>query len=285
MENSRETKSSRLLRVLLSFALFIMIVLVSLSSCSKSVFLNKSLIEDLFTDYDYVSCVKADILEYANDIYLKNGLDGSSLDSVFDDRLVEETIKAYVAGTIGSSIGYSETTYLESVENMCVSFEADLKNQLDKKGLAQDSECIYTSVELMNSCIISAVDISIPNLKNIMNIGSIASVAVIGVSLFFAVSLGLILFFIGDIRYRSLRAVSISFFTAGLFDIFLSFMAYIIFKMRHIDIFPIYLRELVMRYIGDCMNSVAVAGCLLLFVGLIASVATWKIRKERVNRG
>lgn len=281
MANSRETKSSRILRVLLSFSLFIMIVLASLSTCSKSVFLNKSSIENMFTDYNYVSSVKTDILEYACDIYLKNGLDSSNLDNVFDDALVEETIKAYVAGTIGSSIGYSETTYFESVESMCTSFEEDLKIQIDKRGLTQNSDSINASVELIKNCIMSAVDIRVPNVKNIINIGSIASVAVIGVSLFFAVSIGLILFFIGDIRYRSVRAVSISFFTAGLFDIFLSLMVYIIFKIRHIDIFPIYLRELVMSYIGDCINSVAVSGCLLLFVGLIASVAVWKIRKEK----
>lgn len=281
MADSRETKASKILRVFLSFALFIMIVLASLSTCSKSVFLNKSEIEDLFTDYNYVSSVKADILEYASDIYLKSGLDSSNLDTVFDDKLVEETIRAYVAGAIGSSIGYSENTYLDSVENMCNAFEKDLKSQLDKKGLLQNEDSINTLVELVNSCIISAVDISIPNIKNIINIGSIASVAVIGVSLFFAVSIGLILFFIGEIRYRSIRAVSISFFTAGLFDICLSLMVYIIFKIRHIDIFPVYLRELVMSYIGNCINSVAVSGCLLLFVGLIVAVAVWKIRKEK----
>lgn len=281
MANSRETKSSKILRVALSFALFIMIVLASLSTCSKSVFLNKTEIEDLFTDYNYVSAVKADILEYASDIYLKNGLDSSNLDQVFDDTLIEETIRAYVAGTIGSSIGYSETTYIEYVNRICTAFEDDLIDQLDKKGLPQNKDSINALVELVNSSIISSVDISIPNVKNIMNIGSIASVAVIGVSLFFAVSIGLILFFIGEIRYRSIRAVSISFFTAGLFDICLSLMAYIIFRMRHIDIFPICLRELVMNYIGNCMNSVAVSGCMLLFVGLIVTVAVWKIRKGK----
>lgn len=281
MADSRETKASKILRVLLSFALFVMIVLASLSTCSKSVFLNKSEIENLFTDYNYVSSVQADVLEYASDIYLKNGLDSSNLDNVFNDALIEETIRAYVAGSIGSSIGYSETTYLESVDNICNSFELDLRNQLDSKGLPQNEEHIHSSVELVNSCIISVVDISIPNMKNIINIGSIASVAVIGVSLFFAVSIGLVLFFIGEIRYRSIRAVSISFFTAGLFDICLSLMVYIIFKIRHIDIFPVYLRELAMRYIGNCINSVAVSGCLLLFVGLIVTVAVWKIRKEK----
>ncbi|MDE6469931.1 MAG: hypothetical protein K2L19_02795, partial [Eubacterium sp.] len=174
MANSRETKSSRILRVLLSFSLFIMIVLASLSTCSKSVFLNKSSIENMFTDYNYVSSVKTDILEYACDIYLKNGLDSSNLDNVFDDALVEETIKAYVAGTIGSSIGYSETTYFESVESMCTSFEEDLKIQIDKRGLTQNSDSINASVELIKNCIMSAVDIRVPNVKNIINIGSIA---------------------------------------------------------------------------------------------------------------
>ena len=64
MANLPENKSSKVLRVFLSFVLFFLIVLVNMSVCSKAVFLNKNDIEDRFTGYEYVSSVKNSVLEY-----------------------------------------------------------------------------------------------------------------------------------------------------------------------------------------------------------------------------
>lgn len=280
MANLPENKSSKVLRVFLSFALFLLIVLVNMSVCSKTMFLNKNYIEDMFTDYEYVSSVKNSVVEYATDIYTMNGLDSSSLDTVFSDEAVKEVIKAYIAGNIGSSPGYNEDTYFESVKNICDLLEDDLIKQIKENGLKNDVQGIKSISQSVNDYFVNVLDISHPKVKTIVNAGSIASVVVMCVGLFFVISVGLTLFFIGTKRFRSVRAIGISFYTAGLFEILISLMLCIIFRIKHIDIFPLYLRELVMNYIYHCISSVVVSGCFLLFIGLIISVIVWKIRRR-----
>lgn len=284
MANSRENKVSEVLRALLSFALFIMLVLASLSVCTKVVFLNKSSIENRFDSYEYVSAVKSSMTEYASDIYLKNGLDAKGLDEIFDYELIRASVKAYVSNNIGSAAGYNESTYLEPIDSICKILQSDITKQVKEKDLQYNSESVDSIVSSVKSYMINEIDIGFSDAKNIINIGSIASVAVLCVSLFFAAALALILFFIGTVRYRSIRAVSISFYTAGLFEIMISLTACIIFKIKHIDIFPLYLRELVMNYIYGCIGAVAVTGLLMIIAALIISVAVWKVKRERQQR-
>lgn len=280
MANLPENKSSKVLRVFLSFVLFFLIVLVNMSVCSKAVFLNKNDIEDRFTGYEYVSSVKNSVLEYTMDIYTMNGLDSSSLASVFDDEAVREAVKAYIAGNIGSSPGYNEDTYFESVRKICDLLETDLTHQIQEKGLKNDTQSIKNISQSVNDYFVDELDISHPKAKTMINTGAVASVVVMCIGLFFVISVGLTLFFIGTKRYRSVRAIGISFYTAGLFEILISVMACVVFEIKHIDIFPVYLRELVMNYIYHCISSVAVSGCFLLFIGLIISVIVWKMRRR-----
>ena len=197
-----------------------------------------------------------------------NGLDSSSLASVFDDEAVREAVKAYIAGNIGSSPGYNEDTYFESVRKICDLLETDLTHQIQEKGLKNDTQSIKNISQSVNDYFVDELDIGHP------------SVVVMCIGLFFVISVGLTLFFIGTKRYRSVRAIGISFYTAGLFEILISVMACVVFEIKHIDIFPVYLRELVMNYIYHCISSVAVSGCFLLFIGLIISVIVWKMRRR-----
>lgn len=278
MAQLRENKISKVMRVVLSFVLFVLIVITSVSACAKAVFLDKNSIENRFASYDYISAVKKSAMEYAADIYMKNGLDCSSLDKIFEDELIKESVKAYISNNIGIGAGYNESTYLEPIENICSMLEKDIKHQTGKNNRDDSTAAI---IDLVESYLIGEIDISIPKAKVIMNSGNIAAVAVLCVSLFFTISVLLILAFIGDKRYRSLRAISISFYTAGLFEMIISIAACAVFRIKHIDIFPLYLKEVVMGHIYSCIGSVAFSGGIMLFAALIISTIVWKIRREK----
>lgn len=281
MAELRESKTSKVWRTILSFVLFILIVLSSLSACSKAVFLNKSSIEDMFTDYDYVIEVKNSAVEYANDIYLKNGLDSAQLDSIFDYDILRNSIKAYVSNNIGSGSEYNENTYLESIEQICASLEEDISNQINKNTLNKDEQSISRISESVKDYLVNEINICSAKIKTAINIASIASIVVFFVSLFFAVAAGLILLFVGSKRYRSIRAVGISFYTAGLFEFVISAMASVIFRIKKIDIFPLYLRDLLMEYIYTCIGSVVVTGFFLIVIAVAFSIITWRVRREK----
>ncbi len=281
MPDSRENKVSVVLRVLLSFVLFALVVVISLAFCAKMTVLNKDAIVDRFASYEYVSEVKNSTVQYVSDVYVRNGLDCDKLNDIIDDELVRNSVKTYIAGNIGSENVYNEITYTESVDGICDSVESDIRDQIKLKGLEYNESKVSEIKESVNSYLLNEIEVGFSGLKTAMNVGAIATTVIISVGAFFALAAFLILVFIGKVRYRSVRAAGISFYAAGFYEIIISIMIFIIFKFKHLDIFPIYLRELVMDCIYSCAGSIAAAGFTALLAGLIISVAVWKMKRGK----
>lgn len=281
MPDSRENKVSVVLRVLLSFVLFALVVVISLAFCAKMTVLNKDAIVERFASYEYVSEVKNSTVQYVSDIYVRNGLDCDKLNDIIDDELVRDSVKTYIAGNIGSENVYNEITYTESVDGICDSVESDIRDQIKLKGLEYNESKVSEIKESVNSYLLNEIEVGFSELKTAMNVGAIATTVIISVGAFFALAAFLILVFIGKVRYRSVRAAGISFYAAGFYEIIISIMVFIIFKFKHLDIFPIYLRELVMDCIYSCAGSIAAAGFTALLAGLIISVAVWKMKRGK----
>lgn len=281
MPDSRENKVSVVLRVLLSFVLFALVVVISLAFCAKMTVLNKDAIVDRFASYEYVSEVKNSTVQYVSDVYVRNGLDCDKLNDIIDDELVRDSVKTYIAGNIGSENVYNEITYTESVDGICDSVESDIRDQIKLKGLEYNESKVSEIKESVNSYLLNEIEVGFSGLKTAMNVGAIATTVIISVGAFFALAAFLILVFIGKVRYRSVRAAGISFYAAGFYEIIISIMVFIIFKFKHLDIFPIYLRELMMDCIYSCAGSIAAAGFTALLAGLIISVAVWKMKRGK----
>lgn len=281
MPDSRENKVSVVLRVLLSFVLFALVVVISLAFCAKMTVLNKDAIVDRFASYEYVSEVKNSTVQYVSDVYVRNGLDCDKLNDIIDDELVRDSVKTYIAGNIGSENVYNEITYTESVDGICDSVESDIRDQIKLKGLEYNESKVSEIKESVNSYLLNEIEVGFSGLKTAMNVGAIATTVIISVGAFFALAAFLILMFIGKVRYRSVRAAGISFYAAGFYEIIISIMVFIIFKFKHLDIFPIYLRELVMDCIYSCAGSITAAGFTALLAGLIISVAVWKMKRGK----
>lgn len=281
MPDSRENKVSVVLRVLLSFVLFALVVVISLAFCAKMTVLNKDAIVDRFASYEYVSEVKNSTVQYVSDVYVRNGLDCDKLNDIIDDELVRGSVKTYIAGNIGSENVYNEITYTESVDGICDSVESDIRDQIKLKGLEYNESKVSEIKESVNSYLLNEIEVGFSGLKTAMNVGAIATTVIISVGAFFALAAFLILVFIGKVRYRSVRAAGISLYAAGFYEIIVSIMVFIIFKFKHLDIFPIYLRELVMDCIYSCAGSITAAGFTALLAGLIISVAVWKMKRGK----
>lgn len=279
-DSSHESKVSKTLRFLLSFALFGMISLLTVSICAKSVFLNPQKIEKNFTSYEYVDGVRESIINYANDIYIRNGLSSENLDKIFEFDRIEKTVSSYVSYNISSKVGYTNNSYTDLIDEICFDFDNDLKEQIKNSGQNGNSEKEKNISESVREFFKSEIDIAyIENIKSVLNIGSVAATAVLCVSAFFAVAIGLILFFIGTKRYRSVRAIASSFMSAGIFNLIISVTVYIISTIKNIDIYPNYLYDAFMRYFYACAGDVAFSGGMLIFISLIIVTAGWKIKK------
>jgi len=275
MAKSPETKLSKVLRQLLSFVLFVMMVLLVFSSTIRAIALDKIRIENAFTSNAYIAGLRENIIDYAEDTYIRNGLDTDNLNDVFEYSLIKESVKAYIACNIHSSVGYDENTYNEAVRSVTALYTDDLKDKIktDKtviSDLSASFEAYYKNeIELG----------AMGYIEKVINVGSIASLAICIVSAFFAVSSALILFFIGNKRYRNVRAIGNSMMSAGIFNILFSFMSIIILNIKHIDIYPLYLSDIFMSHFNVFVSSIMSIGGIMIVFAIIIYTIVWKMKK------
>lgn len=282
--HSPEAKSSKILREIMSFVLFGFIAILGIAICLKGFAFDTKKVENHFVDYNYVQGVRESTIQYAKDIYQRNGLDSENLEKIFIYDYFKETVDAYFGYQISGSAVYNEDSYLSNINVICSSFEEALDNQLKIQGLDVDSKKIETISNSLNEYIKNAVQVNnISGVKSIINIGSVASSVIIGVCVFFAVSTGLVLFFLGEKRYRSMRAISISFISASFFDLIFAAITVIIFNVKTVDIYPLYLRGQLYSYIYDFVFCVGIAGGILAVISVVFLAVTWKLRKTANN--
>ncbi|MCC8072771.1 MAG: hypothetical protein LIO62_01405 [Clostridiales bacterium] len=105
MSSKHDSKSDRVWRKIVSFMLFGMISLLCASVTLKVAVFDTSKLENVFTDYEYVSALRDDVVTYTSDIYAKNGLSSENVESIIAYSQLEEAVTAYIAYETNSRIG------------------------------------------------------------------------------------------------------------------------------------------------------------------------------------
>lgn len=280
-----ESRLIKSLRTILSFLLAIDIAVVGMACCFCSDFLNNNKIEKCFTDYSYISGLRDNIISFVDDVYLRNGLDSENVDDIISMDDVKTVVESYTGYYITQRVGYDENLYIKSITGICDDLKLDIKAQIKLTNQNSNDKAVDSLCAAISDYFINEVNIpGISRLETLLNIGVPASYGVLGGSLFFFIAIGLILIFLGvkEHRYRSVSAVSISFLTAGFFEIFLSVIVLIISKLRKFDIYPIYLSDSFMHYFYTCVMTVIVTGVLLIVVSLAVSTLAW-IKKSKIK--
>lgn len=280
-----ESKLIRFLRTILSFLLAIDIAVVGMAFCFSTNFLNSNKIEKCFNDYSYISGVRENIISYVDDAYLRNGLDSENIDEIISVDAVKNVVEGYTGYYISQRVGFDENLYIKSITSVCDNLKLDIKEQIKLTNQTDNDAAVEHLVRAVSDYFINEINISgINYLETLLNVGIPASYGVLGVSLFLFVAIGLILIFLGEknYRYRSISAVSISFLTAGFFEIFLAGIVLIISNIKKFDIYPIYLYDSFMHYFYTCVLAAAVAGLLLIVVSLAVSTLAW-INKSKIK--
>lgn len=269
---SPETKLIKALRTVMSFLLAGVISVLSIAVCFNAQFLNRDKIEKYFNNYEYVCALRDNVLAYAQSVYDRNGLDASSLGDILSYNAVKEAADNYSGRYIGERVGYEEDAYLKSISKMMELIREDAASQTGEDGAAR----LETALNSIGSYFENEITLDgVEHLDTVLNVGVTASYAVIGVSLFFFLFIVLILLFLGERRHRSKRAVSISFLTAGLFQMCLAVIVFAISRLKRFDIYPVYLFEQMMRYVDNAAACAAFSGFCAVFISMVIACAVW----------
>lgn len=279
--NEYETRFTKNTRTFISFVLFLLIVLMSLSVCAKTAFLNPSNLEKQFTGFEYTSAVRNDVSDFARDVCTLQGVSDSCVDSIFSYKAVGEAVSAYYGCYISDKIEYSEESYKKYIDNICSEFQINVEKQLESDGIKYSEADVSAFVKEINAYFVNAVEMPhMDKVKSALNVSSIALYAVIGVSAFFVLSLILIEYFVGTKRQRSVRAIAMSFLSAGIYELLLALIIYIVSLIRSVDIFPVYLSQQFMSYVYTVLADIAFCGGILLLISVMIMAVVWKMRKE-----
>lgn len=280
-----ESRLIKSLRTILSFLLAIDIAVVGMAFCFSFNFFNEEKIEKCLTDYAYISGVRENIISFVDDTYLRNGLDNKNVESIISISAVKDVVEGYTGFYVTQRVGFDENLYIKSISSVCDNLRQDIKEQIKLSGQTDNTQAVEKLTGIISDYFINEVNIpGISKLETLLNVGIPASYGVLGASLFFFIAIGLILIFLGEknYRYRSVSAVSISFLTAGLFEVFLAGIVLIISNLRKFDIYPIYLYDSFMQYFYTCVLAAAVTGFLLIVISLAVSTLAW-INKSKIK--
>lgn len=277
---NHDTRNSERVRGFMSFLIFVFVLLLGFSSCAKSVFLNAQRIQNSFTDFNYVCSFENDINDYASDLFFKNGLSTDSIDSVLDYDFCYRIIDEYTCASLGIG-SYSQSTAQSTIEEKRDEIKALVKSEVKKTSQKYNDKAADSIADNICTYIGNELNIKgMDKLKAALGAGKIASVAGVGASALFVAALSLITYFVGAKAYRSLRAISVSFLSAGFTNLVMSLMATIVFKLKSVDIYPIHLQNALMKHVNECINSVAFCGFCFIIVSLTISSIVWKLKRK-----
>lgn len=282
--NTPESKLVKRLRTILSFVLAIIISSVSIACCFSASFFKQSDIEKYFISFEYTQGVKENLYTYVSDYYQKSGFDTDKLDEYISYEAVSEAVKNYAGYYISHRVGFEEDAYINSIDKIIESIRADISEQIKLSNQNNDAKMLESVTANINEYFKDEISLNgIEKLDSMLNIGLPAFYIIIGIGLFLFVFVALILYFLGEKRYRSLRALTISFLTAGIFDVCLAVMVFVISRVKKFDVYPIYLYDEFMKYVNTCIGTVAAAGFICIIIAFAFASVTW-IKKVKGSK-
>lgn len=280
----RRYLGNKISRNVLAFFLFLTVTAMSLLGCMRIVFLNENRLAKIFTNEVYIAALQADILLYAEDLCDSCSIAHEGVQAAVTYPAIEELMQAYVGGNLKVTEHYTQTTYLDKLADLQKQAETKTAAMLKKTGIsltAPQKKQLPLFAEKIRNYAQKQVEFPfMAPLKTLANSGAIAVIVALVVLGIVALLLLLILFSIGKKRYKSLRAVTYALTAAGIVDFMLVGGVKIVALWKNLVIYPNYLCESVMRYINDCVLSVAVSGALLWIAAFFTATFVWRMKRN-----
>ena len=125
-------------RRFIAFVLFLCIAAGSISLLGLTHIFSGRQLSGYFTSYQFVSGYRQDILDYASDRFMKNGIPTDSLESIITYDCAETISSGYYLYQFQSKRGYSQQTELKELEQLGINLRGELEAQLKAAGQKAD---------------------------------------------------------------------------------------------------------------------------------------------------
>lgn len=281
MSKHSRSKKSMAGQYVLSFLLFVMISVLTLSLCAKVYIANPNTIAGVFTSKEYVTALHNDIKQFAKDECDKCSVPSDFIDSVVSYDRIYNIEAAFINSALGTSQSYSDEAYEKNVqdleEKLKDSVDKELANQGLKSSVKDGSDLFARSIAkyTMQKAEFRYID----KLQTVLNLGNAAITVIVVLSAIITVGLTIILFFKNEKRYRSLKMIVFSFEASALFSFALVGAAAIVRAIKDLVVYPTYLCSAIMRYVDSSMLVVFLSGVVWLVVSVVITTIIWRLKR------
>lgn len=283
----RSTDIEKKKRNILSFFLFLSIVMLSLSIIGSSVIFNSNAFSEIFTDSTYVSKMQKDIIEYGEDLCRKNSIPKDFMPRVIRYNTIMELEKSYVNNALSVSDEfevYNDYAYGVLLEQLQVDIENAAKQAVKASGLeiakGQAETGARTFAQNITEYIQKRVEFSyMDELCDVAGKGKKICSAFVVLSVVACVALIASVFKSDGKKYRKLRNIAISALSASLFD-FIMLLAIVIVRVtKDLVIYPTYLAEAFMRHVDLSMATIGITAMLLFIIAIALMACIWTMKR------
>lgn len=281
----RSTDKGKRKRAILSFVLFVSIVLFSLSFCGKNVIFNVYSIEEAFLDSQYISAIQSDVIEYGEDLCKQNSIPSDFIPNTIRYNTILEIEKSYLENALDTSDTYNDYAYGVLIEQL----NADIKNGASQaikyNGIKVDSPSRKTGAEDFALNVTEYVQkrVELPFWDNLYQLTQKCN----KICLVLLILTGLLI--IGSIiaiacadgkGYRKFRNCAVSFVSASLFDAIMLLVVALVCATKDLVLYPSYAAQGLMRCVYASVASVGITSLALLFVALVLMAAVWSMKRN-----
>lgn len=279
--SSSERSGTKFARNFLAFVLFISILVLNFSACMGFVFLNADKVSSIFTNNAYVTALRQDVMQYADDLCDEAYIPYDSVEQELTYDVIYDIAVSYADGNLGNDEMYTDSTYLSKIDDLQNSLTASTQEMLKDYKLAFDQ----ADVEKFSSRVCGYVKEKtefayLDYVKKATNLGRTAAIAAGVVSVVFVIISILIILHTGSRRFRSLRAIAHSLTASSLFQLAMVIALEVLKKFKTLVIYPAYLCKSVMEFIGRCEITVLISAGISFVFALVVMAFVWRNKRN-----
>ena len=283
----RRSKSKRYAfwRTIFSFMLFLCVSATAVFLATRLTVLNEDRVSRIFTNEKYLASLHADVLEYSQDLCLKYGIPDDCVKDTITYESISNIQNAYTLGQLDMDEMYSSTTYSDIIKALNKELAAQTETTIKANSLEIDESvqdgAVQKFADEVSDYITKKVEFKYTSdLQSIFNVSS--TVLIIGIILFAILSVAFFLLTISfaEKRYRAFRSVSFSVFGAAGLNLLMVISVGIVAIFKNFLIYPLYLCDSVMSYIGSCVLTFLACAIVLFILGTMNSALVWRLKRN-----
>ncbi len=182
---------------------------------------------------------------------------------------------------------YTDTTYIETINKLKKELITNINTVIKGNKLSVEASQKTKGAEKMAEEITSYIKKKVEfryvsDIQGIINVG--VPVVNIGIGFFAIISIAFLLLTLSfaDKKYRGIRSVCYSIFGASAFNLLLVILVGIVAIFKDLLLYPLYLCDSLMRYIGICTSTFLTEASFLFIVGVMISAIVWKFKRDNI---